>query len=562
VIGCLLDKIKTGLTKLAHGLVIDSPSERWYARDMKFKAVFFSMISSLMIMLAGPTALAQSQDVIFNLESDTITLAPGRVETLKIKTILPKGFHAYSDKFKITKVSVPGFEMGQIKVLNEVDFYDKFSNKNRKGLAESGLITAQIETPLDFNSTLKNFHFNLTYQICSEKVCFLPKTQTLHINIEMAAKPTGAAISPLDNTVHKLSDASLIDRLKSALADNVFYAFLIAFLAGILTSFTPCVFPMIPITISILGHDAEKNSRAENLLRSVLYVLGIAFTYSLLGVLAALTGSLFGNALSNTYVLIGMVLLFFTMALSMWGLFDLQVPAFIRNKFGVGQTRQGYFGIFMMGLLAGIVASPCVGPVLVSILSYVSTTKDAFLGFGLLFTYAIGLGLIFIAIGLFGQFLSLLPRSGAWMNKIKFVLGLLMLLTGIYYLRLAFPASDNIKSTLWQTYSEDRLLEAKTKQIPVMIDFRADWCMACLEMEEKTFSRLEFEEMSKAFMLLKVDATEETPEIEVILKKYDVKGLPTVIFVNRNGDVLNQLTFTQFLEWPALEPKMIEASKK
>lgn len=518
-------------------------------------------MSLLFVLILSPTALAQTQDVIFNLESDTIMLAPGRVETLKIKTTLPKGFHAYSDKFKITKVSAPGFEMGQVKVMNEVDFFDKFTQKNRKGLAESGLITAQIETPIDFNNTLKNFHFNITYQICSEKVCYLPKTQTLHVNIEAGQKTITTAAGS-GEVVHKMTDSSLIDRLQSALADNIFYAFLIAFLAGILTSFTPCIFPMIPITISILGHDAEKNSRAENLLRSALYVLGIAFTYSLLGVLAALTGNLFGNALSNKYVLIGMVLLFFTMALSMWGLFEMQVPAFIRNKFGVGQTRQGYFGVFMMGLFAGIVASPCVGPVLVSILSYVSTTKDAALGFGLLFTYAIGLGLIFIAIGLFGQFLTLLPRSGAWMNKIKFVLGLLMLLTGIYYLRLAFPASDNIKSTLWQTYSEERLSEAKSKQIPVMIDFRADWCMACLEMEEKTFSRPEFEAASKDFMLLKVDATEETPEIEVILKKYDVKGLPTLVFVNRNGDVLNNLTFTQFLEWPALEPKMIEASKK
>lgn len=529
---------------------------------MIFKSVLISLISALISFILGSTALAQTQDVIFNLESDTIMLAPGRVETLKIKTILPEGFHAYSDKFKITKVSAPGFEMGQVKVVNEVNFFDKFTKKERKGLAESGMITAQIETPIDFNNTLKNFHFNLTYQICSEKVCYLPKTQTLHVNIFASTKPTTTATITSSDTVHKMDDVSIIERLQAALADNVLYAFLIAFLAGILTSFTPCIFPMIPITISILGHDAEKNSRGENLLRSILYVLGIAFTYSILGVLAALTGNLFGNALSNKYVLIGMVLLFFTMALSMWGVFELQVPAFVRNKFGVGTNKHGYFGIFITGLFAGIVASPCVGPVLVSILSYVSTTKNAVLGFGLLFTYAIGLGLIFIAIGLFGQFLSLLPRSGTWMNKIKFFLGLLMVLTGIYYLRLAFPSTDSIKSTMWQSYSEELLSEAKSKQIPVMIDFRADWCMACLEMEEKTFSRAEFEEASKAFMLLKVDATEETPEIEVILKKYDVKGLPTMIFVNRNGDVLNNLTFTQFLEWPALQPKMIEASKK
>ncbi len=526
---------------------------------MKFSSPFLALIS-LLVLMVYPMTSAQVEDVIFNLESDTIMLAPGRVETLKIKTILPQGFHAYSDKFKITKVSDPGFKMGQVKVMNEIAFFDKFTKKNRLGLAESGLITAQIETPIDFNNTLKNFHFNLTYQICSEKICYLPKTQTIQVKTEILPK-SDAVISSIDPEVHKITNSSLIARLQSALADNVFYAFVIAFLAGILTSFTPCIFPMIPITISILGHDAEKNSRAENLLRSILYVLGIALTYSLLGVLAALTGNLFGNALSNKYVLIGMVILFFSMALSMWGLFELQVPAFIRNKFGVGTSKHGYFGIFVTGLFAGIVASPCVGPVLVSILSYVSTTKDAALGFGLLFTYAIGLGLIFIAIGLFGQFLSLLPRSGAWMNKIKFVLGFFMVLTGIYYLRLAFPTSDNIKSTIFQPYSEEMLSEAKAKKIPVMIDFRADWCMACLEMEEKTFSRPEFIEASKDFMLLQVDATEESPAVQVILDKYGIKGLPTMIFLNSNGDTLNSLTFTQFLEWPELKPKMIEALK-
>ncbi len=529
---------------------------------MNFKLCLARLISIFVVSLVSQVALGQSSEVIsFSLEHDKIMLSPGRVETIKIKALIPKGFHAYTDKFKITNVSVPDFQIGQIKVFNEVDFFDKFTQKNRKGITEAGILSAQIETPIDFNHIIKEIKFNLTYQICSEKICYLPKTQTLKLNIEMI-KQSATPMNPPDDIVHTVNDPNLIDRLQAALSENIYYAFLIAFLAGILTSFTPCIFPMIPITISILGHDAEKNSRVENLLRSILYVLGIAFTYSLLGVLAALTGNLFGSALSNKYVLIGMVLLFFIMALSMWGVFELQVPAFIRNKFGIAKTKHGYFGIFVTGLFAGIVASPCVGPVLVSILSYVSTTKDALLGFGLLFTYAIGLGLIFIIIGLFGQFLSLLPRSGAWMNKIKFVLGLLMVLTGLYYLRLAFPGANTINTTIWQSYSVEKLAEAKVQKIPVLIDFRADWCAACLEMEEKSFSRPEFKEASRVFMLLRVDATNESPELQLILDKYGIKGLPTLIFLNRNGNVLNNLTFTEFLEWPALELKMTEASKK
>lgn len=511
------------------------------------------LISFLMTLFLGYFAWAHADQVQLSIDNDTVLLAPGRVETLNIKVQLPKNFHAYSDKFKITNVVPDTFTMGQIKVLNEIDFYDRFTKKNRKGFAESGVLTIQVEAPVDVNTAEKKLKFNLYYQICSEKVCFLPQMQTLNLNIHfMESYPT------IQQSTSTIRDDSLISKLQNALDGNIFYAFLIAFIAGILTSFTPCIFPMIPITISVLGHDAEKNSRTENLMRSVLYVLGISFTYSILGVLAALTGNLFGNSLSNKYVLIGMVILFFTMALSMWGLFDLQVPAAIRNKLGVGK-KHGFMGIFITGLISGIVASPCVGPVLVSILSYVSITKSVILGFGLLFVYALGLGLIFIAIGLFGQILSLLPRSGVWMNKIKFVLGLLMFLTGIYYLHLAFPFAKADSHSQWEKYSIARLQEAQRQHLPVMIDFRADWCGACLEMEEKVFSLPEFEMMAKDYVLLKVDATEDTPETQAIIQKYDVKGLPTVLFMNRSGAIIPSLTFTQFIDWAELKPKMIKA---
>ncbi len=355
----------------------------------------------------------------------------------------------------------------------------------------------------------------------------------------------------------------MLEQFQIALSGNIYYAVLLSFLAGILTSFTPCIFPMIPITLSILGHDAQKNSRLENFIRSFIYVLGIAFTYSTLGVFAALTGNLFGQALSNKYVLYFMVILFIFMALSMWGVFELQVPAFIRNRFGLGK-KQGYLGIFSMGIIAGIVASPCVGPVLVSILTYVSTTKNTMTGFSLLFSYAMGLGLIFMMIGLFSQALTLLPKSGSWMNSIKFILGLLMMFAAVYYFRLTLPQSKNIQiqtQTQWQTYSEELLLEAKNKKMPVLIDFRADWCAACLELEEKTFSQAEFKTMTEGFMKLKVDATEEKPEVQKIIDQYQLKGLPTVMFINRNGEVLKDLSFTQFLEWSDLKPKIQQALK-
>jgi thiol:disulfide interchange protein DsbD len=417
---------------------------------------------------------------------------------------------------------------------------------------------------------------------------------------------------------------SFFTSLDELLKSSLLLSFLSVFIAGILTSFTPCIFPMLPITISILGYHADKNSRFKNFSRSLAYVLGIALTYSTLGVVAALTGSLFGSMLTNKYVLALLVMLFLSMALSMWGVFEIQAPAFIRNRFGVGKSHS-LLGAFVMGLVAGIVASPCVGPVLVSILTYVSTTKNAVLGFSLLFTFALGLGLIFIVIGLFSSALKLLPKSGAWMNRIKFVLGAGMWGAALYYTQFLIPqrawifavaasfigfavwkGAFNFKArrfvqqsillavfifssavavtivftpqylttslykvdyqnkeseNIWLPYSEDVLMQAQKEGRPVLIDFYADWCGACHELDDKTYATDEFKQISKLFTLVKFNATEDNEDIQRVLKKYDVKGLPTVLFINRNGNLLKELAFTQFLTMNELKPKMEEALK-
>lgn len=527
---------------------------------------------------------------------------------------MPKGFHAYADQFKILNIQPSTFQVGQLKLKPEIEFYDKYSKKNRKGLYESGEIELQIESPEQITSSVETLKFDLKYQICSEQVCFLPQTYPVVINVNFAEIKEAQ-----DNTSSSLFSAGTIE---NQLAKNFYLTFLFVFIAGILTSFTPCIFPMIPITLSILGHEAQTKSRAQNIIRSLFYVLGIAITYSSLGVLAALTGSIFGQALANKYVVGSLVGLFVLMALSMWGAFEIQVPSFIRNRLGTGKST-GHFGALIMGMVAGIVASPCVGPVLVSILSFVSTTQSVALGFSLLFTYAMGLGLIFIAIGASGQLLKKLPRSGPWMEFIKFVLGFLMICVALYYLKFIIPAlfwimilgltlaaiavwqgafnfsqkrpfrqaiflmifvgslllvlmsifkreyvnpiftntAENISESKiqWIPYSEAVLAEARIDGQPVILDFFAEWCAACHELEEKTYIHPEFIELSKSFKLVKIDATEDLPELKPILEKYKIKGLPTVIFINKNGDILNELTFTQFLEWDELKPKMLKA---
>lgn len=544
---------------------------------------------------------------------------PNKIQEVKVQLTLPKGFHAYTDQFKILNVIPADFKSGSIQVKPEVTFYDKFSKKNRTGLDGNGTVSFLLEASDTVDKNLNQVQFSFRYQICSEKVCFLPET------ISLNALTSGQPLPEIKKTA--AAEFNLFKNIDHLLSSNLLFAFLIVFLAGVLTSFTPCIFPMLPITISILGYHANKGNRWHNFARACSYVLGIALTYASLGVVAALTGSLFGSALTNKYVLFFMCLLFIVMALSMWGLFDLQVPAFIRNRFGTGKSH-GLGGAFVMGLAAGIVASPCVGPVLVSILSFVSTTKNVVLGFSLLFTFALGLGLIFIAIGLFSHALHLLPKSGPWMNFVKFLLGagmwgaalyysqflvsqrwwtlllaLSLLLLSIWkgafqfhkknylkqsfmlslfvfsttlvllvfvrpqYLSPAFDVQDNPsspkneKALVWLTYSDAILESAKQEGKPVLLDFYADWCGACHELEEKTYTDPEFIELSKQFKLVKFDATEDNPENKQILNKYGVQGLPTVLFINRNGQIIKELTLTQFLPWKDFKPIMTEAAQ-
>lgn len=585
----------------------------------------FILITFTLILTLTPQNL--SAEPLKNLEILSIgsvkSWQPGQQQKIDVQVQVPKNFHAYADQIKVINIQPGGFKAGQIEVKPEVEFYDVHSKKKRKGLVNTGFISILLEAPPSIDVHLDKIHFDLRYQICSEQVCYLPQNIAITTLVVTDATQTTTEVKP---------DNSLMGRFTKALSDNLPLAFLFVFLAGILTSFTPCIFPMIPITLSILGHDAEKNSRRQNFMRSLFYVFGIAITYSVLGVIAALTGNLFGSALSNKYVLIGMSLLFAVMALGMWGGFDVQVPAFIRNRFGVSQRSEQVGETFIMGLIAGVVASPCVGPVLVSILSFVSATRNVILGFSLLFTFALGLGFLFMIIGLFSEVLKLLPKSGRWMNLVKFILGAAMWAAALYYIQFALPdrwwwaliaasfaalsiwqgafdfrskkylrrsffmallvfsttvfllvflkpdylkpllngrtsedlvgsTQSDAQSVAWQPYSDEAIIQAKSEKTPVLLDFGADWCGACHELEEKTYSNPEFKELTKGFKLIKLDATLDTPSVRAVLKRYQVQGLPTVIFIDRNGTQLKDLTFTQFITWENLKPKVLEASK-
>lgn len=557
----------------------------------------------------------------------------GQSGELKLDLRLPPGYRAYEDQFKLVIFEPDGFKSGDLKISPISEWDDKFLKKRKKGIIGSATAKVLIEAPHRFNKNYTRFKAELTYQACSDQFCLFPTTKTFEIPIQLIGVENTASLNvlkesdpqkPLANKPSFLSSESFQDWLSLGILPSLLFVFL----AGVLTSFTPCIFPMIPITLAVLGHHAEKRTRLQNFFYSLTYVLGIATTYSLFGVLAALGGGVFGASLGNPFVLAGICLLLFAMALSMYGLFEIQMPAFIRNKIGSKKTKANPIGAYLTGLFAGIVASPCVGPVLVAILTYVSVTKNAFLGFILLFTYALGLGLIFLVLGVYSELAKKLPRSGPWMDLFKFSLGSLMLGAFYYYLGLLIPsrwhdialglglvivasafgafmsskntlhhirkgmmqailfvgfayltigvlnlrpyiysqlvgsASINQKSKIeWKAYSEVEFQKAVEIGKPIVIDFWAEWCAACHEMEEKTFTDPVIESLASNFTFLKFDATKDSPELQALKKKYGIQGLPTILFFDKSGIWQSRLTLTQFEEPRDFSLRLQEAIK-
>ena len=372
--------------------------------------------------------------------------------------------------------------------------------------------------------------------------------------------------------------------------------FAILFLAGVLTSLTPCVYPLIPITVGIFGaRQAEHRGRSVAL--SGTYVGGIAAMYSVLGLFAALSGKAFGSVLASPTVIAVLAIFLLALAASMFGAFEIALPYAVQQKLS-GVKGTGFAGAFGMGLVAGIIAAPCTGPVLAGVLAYVATQRNAVLGFWMLFTYAVGMGLLFFVLGA----TSLrLPRSGAWMETVKSVLGvalvaaavtlllpllprpgplplslrtvaiasgvlafagvlagalslsfhgpsreramkasaLVLLLAGVG-LRFGWigtPRSDKPFQIPWIKDEKMAVEQSRASGKPLLIDFFAEWCAACKELDLHTWTDpVVAKEVSDRFVPLKVDATEESAENEHLQQKYGVPGLPTVLMMACKDD--------------------------
>jgi len=578
------------------------------------------------ILCSFPTAFAAKEESAVSVRAiaPSAPVQAGETAILTIELTIARPYHINSNR-PLQDYLIP--TSVEFEPLDDVTFGEAiFPEAREKKLPVSDKpmsvyegvvrITAEMRPSASFARNKIVAQGKVHSQACDDNSCLPPVSQIFKVSVPvMPARVTNDAPAPKK----ALDDVPASDFDGRSILLNL----LLAFLGGLALNLTPCVYPILPITLAWFGGQSRK--RKGNLLaHSLIYVFGMAITYSILGVIAAMTGSLFGAALRYPPVLICVAVIMALLALGMFDVYELRMPMFLNRL--AGSSRAGTAGTLFMGLTAGIVAAPCIGPFVLGLLTYVGEKGSVLLGFLLFFALALGMGAPFLVLGIFSGSINKLPRSGAWMIWVRKVFGfvllgmaayflrsllsplgytltlaLILLLGGIYLAWIApvpgmgktfgvlrnlmgclffaaalYTAATGVQNVLekyaalndaagrngihWENYSKDGFERILQEKKPIFIDFYADWCVPCREMDEKTFSEPEVIRRSRRFVMLKVDLTAEgDPATEAIKERYRVRGVPTFVFLRPDGVEMSSLRGTGFETAPVFLDKMDQA---
>jgi thiol:disulfide interchange protein DsbD len=553
-------------------------------------------------------------------EAFLVAAAMPDAQTAKLDYTLTAGTYLYRDKLafavkspadvKVLKVDMPAGDVKQDPTFGSTEVF-------HKNFAASVTLSRALAAG-------EKLVLNATWQGCNETigVCYPPIKHDFSLTpgagVAAAAAGTSvvAAAEPAEPV--KASSESDTSRIERVLKGGSFWAVIATFFGlGLLLALTPCVFPMIPILSGIIAGQKKELTKASGFMLALAYVLGMAITYALAGVAAALSGTLLSNALQNPWALGIGAGIFVLLALSMFGFFELQLPSFIQSKFSDASNKMkggNFAGVFVMGVLSAVIVGPCVAPPLAAALAFIAQTGNTTLGGVALFVMALGMGVPLLLVGISAG--ALLPRAGGWMNAVKYFFGVMMLAIAVYLISPIIPVWVNMLlwavlligsaiylhaldplpahasgwMRLWkglgvvlligglaiilgmlagsrdllqplEVYKggsggvamaaeqkglafervksvdelDTRLAAAKADGRPVMLDFFADWCVSCKEMENYTFNDPKVQARLQHAVLLQVDVTANSDADKALLKRFSLFGPPGLIFWNSAG---------------------------
>ncbi len=501
---------------------------------------------------------------------------------------------------KLTIDDTTDFSVQKISYPNAKDIKLSFSNKPLSVWQDEIYIGALVKTSSNVEPGNYKMVVTLDYQACNNNTCMPPSSVQDTLNIEVVNKQT--AINSINEDIFNKIDLSYTTLAAAAPKDEnsissvlessgLILSLLFVFIGGLALNLTPCVYPLIPITIGYFGGQSEGSTKKLTLM-GVLFVIGMALTYSVIGVVTALSGAVFGSLLQNSFVIIFIALIFVVLSLSMFGVYEFKLPDSWVAK--AGGAKSGYYGAFFMGLTMGIVAAPCIGPFVLGLVTYVAAKADPFYGFLMFFVLAIGLGVPYLVLAIFSGKIKKLPRSGEWMDAVKHVFGFILIGMALYFLLPLLPKeirgyilpifmvitaiyllffeklANNIKvfkifkisfsiiliavaayalipkqtnSIAWQHYDSKILTAGVGEKRGVIIDFYADWCIPCHELDASTFSNQKVIDEARNFHTLKADMTKSlSPEVEALKEKYKIVGVPTVLILDSKGNEAKRIT--------------------
>jgi len=513
------------------------------------KRFLFYFCLALVMVRAFP-AHGQSHDRDpFSLDYDDHVqkVVPGQVFPFAVQFKVPEGNYLYDDKTSVFFTKTEDLSVLKTERPSPEPHQDNFLKKVTQVFFHDFKVTVYFQVPKNAAMGRKTLEAMVRYQGCGGDFCYRPVEKTILLPVEVQRSegellskgdsPEGPPMELPTGPEKKRGFWEILRESNPERLLNLGRGQLLgwSFLGGIATSLTPCVLPIIPLTLAFIG---VRHRRRGNILRALCLVLGMVAMYSSLGFLAASLGLKLGFLFQSRFFVLATAIFFLIFALGLFEIIPFHLPSGLHNRL-VRMGGEGPFGAFLAGMTIGLIASPCVGPLIAPLLLIAAQKQDRLYGFFLLLSYGLGMGVLFMILGSSFAELASKIRGGRWTHFFKRALGLLMIAPALFYgYSFASTLTDTHKNILWVYQFSEGLKKAQELHKPILVDFYANWCPPCKELDRNTFSTAEFKKKAEDFVLIKVDCSSDDANCKAATDRYNVVGWPTVLFLKSDGEAI------------------------